>query len=352
MTVSSVWQQWTSQDVAIDLGTASTQVFVRGRGIVLNEPSLLVMEGGNNGEPYAVGHEAKEMMGRTPPELQLIHPLQRGVIANFTATQKMLKCFMTRAFPHRRPWGARVVISVPAMATPVETRAFKEVASALPGVRSVSMVPDPLAGAHGVGLPVARPTGCMLVDIGAGTTEASVLSKGGIVISRSIPLAGNAMDERIIQYLRSKYNLIIGDRTAEELKIRVGSAKPLTKELTYLVTGHDLNHELPGTIEIGTNEVHEAISGVVTSILDLVCRVLELTPPELSADIVDRGVVLTGGGSTLRNLDELVAERLGLTVHLASEPLKSVACGAAEMMGATEAEFEFGLRVPRPAEIQ
>jgi len=351
MAVSSVWQQWTNQHVAIDLGTATTQVFVRGRGIVLNEPSLLVMEEGKDGEPFAVGQEAKEMMGRTPRDYHVIHPLQRGVIANFTATQAMLKCFMARAFPRRRPWGARVVISVPAMATPVETRAFREVVSALPGVRSVSMVPDPLAGAHGVGLPVGRPTGCMLVDVGAGTTEASVLSKGGIVINRSIPVAGNTMDERIIQYLRNRYNLIIGDRTAEELKIRVGSAKPLTKELTYLVTGHDLNHELPGTIEVRTNEVYEAISGIVNNILDLVCRVLELTPPELSADILDRGVVLTGGGSMLRNLDELMAERLGLPVTVASEPLKSVACGAAEMMGTTEAELEFGLRAPRPAEV-
>ena len=352
MAVSSVWQHWTNQDVAIDLGTANTLVFVLGRGIVVDEPSLLVMEEGKGEEPFAVGREAREMLGRTPRELRVVHPMQRGVIADYSATQKMLKCFLERALPRRRPWGARVVVSVPAMATPVEARAFRDVVSGLPGIRSVSMVPDPLAGAHGAGLPIGRPTGCMLVDIGAGTTGASVLSNGGIVISRAIPLAGDAMDERIIQYLRSKYNLVIGERTAEELKIHVGSAKPLSKELSRLITGYDLANGLPGTIQVRTNEVHEAISGILTVILDLVCRVLELTPPELSADILDRGVVLTGGASLLRNMDELVAERLGLPVTVANEPRRSVACGAAEMMGTTEAEHELGLRVPRPAEIQ
>jgi len=227
------------------------------------------------------------------------------------------------------------MISIPAVATSVEARAFREVVANLPGVRSVVTVPDPLAGAHGVGLPIASPTGCMLLDIGAGVTECTVLSRGGIVITRSIPVAGNTIDERILSHLRGKFNLVIGDRTGEQLKIKVGSAKLLDDPLSAMVTGHSLSSGLPRTILVESNEIHEAISSVVGMIVELVRRVLEVTPPELSADIFDRGVALTGGGALLRNLGEVLSERIGVPVTVAAEPMTSVACGAAELMGSS-----------------
>ena len=225
------------------------------------------------------------------------------------------------------------MISVPAVATSVDARAFREVVANLPGVRSVATVPDPLAGAHGVGLPISTPTGCMLLDIGAGVTECTVLSRGGIVITRSIPVAGSTIDERILSHLRGKFNLMIGDRTAEQLKIKVAAAKLLDDQLSVMVTGHSLSSGLPRTILVQSNEIYEAVSGVVNMIVELVHRVLEVTPPELSADIFDRGVALTGGGSLLRHLDEVLSERIGIPATVAAEPMTSVACGAAELMG-------------------
>lgn len=345
--------RWTSQEVAIDMGTANTLFYLKGRGIVLNEPSLVVVEdtmGVAEPKLRAFGADAREMIGRTPRNLRLVRPLQRGMIADFSATQKMLGCFLSKSL-RRRLWRARVMISIPAVATSVEARAFREVVANLPGVRSVSTVPDPLAGAHGVGLPIGSPTGCMLVDIGAGVTECTVLSRGGIVITRSIPVAGNAIDERILSHLRGKFNLMIGDRTAEQLKIKVGSAKLLDEQLSVMVTGHSLSSGLPRTIMVQTNEIYDAIAGVVGMIVELVHRVLEVTPPELSADIFDRGIALTGGGSLLRNLSVVLSERMGVPVSLAAEPMTSVACGAAELMGDRTQEHQKPLlaRIAREA---
>ncbi|RPI25316.1 MAG: rod shape-determining protein [Acidobacteria bacterium] len=324
---------WANQDIAIDMGTANTIMYVRGRGIVVNEPSLVVMDDRKSQNPvHAVGEAAKQMIGRTPRTLKVIRPLQRGVIADFTATQDMLKFLMSKAVRRRAPWRSRVTISVPAVATSVEARAFRDVVSSLPGVRSVSTVPDPLAGAYGVGLPVDEATGCMLTDIGAGVTETTVISRGGIVLTRSIPLGGNTLDERILHSVRRKFNVIIGEQTAEEVKIRVGSATPVRNQMSMMATGRSLQTGLPETVEIRTNEVCEAITSANLAIVELVRRVLEQTPPELAADILDRGLVLTGGGSLLRNLDQFLSEQIGIPVRVSAQPMTSVATGAGEMI--------------------
>ncbi len=324
---------WAKQDIAIDMGTANTIMYVRGRGIVVNEPSLVVMNDRKNQNPIqAVGEAAKQMIGRTPRSLKVIRPLQRGVIADYTATQSMLKALIAKAVRHPGPWRSRVMISVPAMATSVEARAFKDVVSNLPGVRSVATVPDPLAGAYGVGLPVDEATGCMLTDIGAGVTETTVISRGGIVLTRSIPLGSNGFDERILHSVRKKFNVIIGEQTAEEVKVRIGSAVPLRNQLRMSATGRSLHTGLPQTVELHTNEVCEAITAVNLAIVELIRRVLEQTPPELAADILDRGLVLTGGGALLRNVDQFLSEQIGIPVHLAPQPITSVASGAGEMM--------------------
>jgi len=244
----------------------------------------------------------------------------------------MLKALIAKAVRRHGPWRSRVMISVPAMATSVEARAFRDVVVNLPGVRTVATVPDPLAGAYGVGLPVDEATGCMLADIGAGITECSVISKGGIVLTRSIPLGGNAVDERILHSVRRKFNVIIGDQTAEELKIRIGSAMPLRNQLSMMATGRSLHTGLPETREIHTNEVCDAITAVNLAIIELIRRVLEQTPPELAADILERGLVLTGGGALLRNMDQFLSEQVGIPVRLAPQPLTSVAAGAGEMI--------------------
>jgi rod shape-determining protein MreB len=326
--------EWAKQDIAIDMGTANTIMFVRGRGIVVNEPSLVVMSDRKNQDPVqAVGEAAKQMIGRTPRSLKLVRPLQRGVIADYTATQSMLKALISKAIRHRNPLRrSRVMISVPAMATSVEARAFKDVVSNLPGIRSVATVPDPLAGAYGVGLPVDEATGCMLTDIGAGVTETTVISRGGIVLTRSIPLGGNAVDERILHSVRKRFNVIIGEQTAEEVKIQIGSAMPLREQLSMLATGRSLHTGLPETVEIHTNEVCEAITAVNLAIVELIRRVLEQTPPELAADILDRGLMLTGGGALLRNIDQFLSEQIGIPVRLAPQPITSVATGAGELI--------------------
>jgi len=324
---------WAKQDIAIDMGTANTIMYVRGRGIVVNEPSLVVMSDRKNQNPiHAVGEAARQMIGRTPRGLKVIRPLQRGVIADYTATQSMLKTLIAKAVHRRSPWRSRVMISVPAMATSVEARAFKDVVSNLPGVRSVATVPDPLAGAYGVGLPVDEATGCMLTDIGAGVTETTVISRGGIVLTRSLPLGGNAVDERILHSVRKKFNVVIGEQTAEEVKVRIGSAMPIRDQLSMLATGRSLHTGLPETVEIHTNEVCEAITAVNLAIVELIRRVLEQTPPELAADILDRGLVLTGGGALLRNLDQFLSEQIGIPVRLTAQPITSVATGAGEMI--------------------
>jgi len=324
---------WTKQDIAIDMGTANTIMYVRGRGIVVNEPSLVVMSDRKNQNPvHAVGEAAKQMIGRTPRALKVIRPLQRGVIADYTATQDMLKALLAKAVRRGSGWRSRVMISVPAMATSVEARAFKDVVGNLPGVRSVTTVPDPLAGAYGVGLPVDEATGCMLTDIGAGVTETTVISRGGIVLTRSIPLGGNAVDERILHSVRKKFNVIIGEQTAEEIKVRIGSAVPLRTQLSMMATGRSLRSGLPETVEVHTNEVCEAITAVNLAIVELIRRVLEQTPPELAADILDRGLMLTGGGALLRNLDQFLSEQIGIPVCLAPQPITSGATGAGEMI--------------------
>ncbi|HXK60552.1 MAG TPA: rod shape-determining protein [Acidobacteriota bacterium] len=334
-------RSWANQDIAIDMGTANTVMYVKGRGIVVNEPSLVVINDRKSQNPiHATGEAAKQMIGRTPRSLNVIRPLQRGVIAHYTATQDMLKCMMAKAVRRRGPFGSRVMIAVPAVATSVEARAFRDVVGSLPGVRSVTTVPDPLAGAYGVGLPVDEPTGCMLTDIGAGVTEATVVSRGGIVLTQAIPLGGNAIDEKILHDIRNKFDVVIGEQTAEDIKIRIGSATPLRDELIMTATGRSLHTGLPKTIEIRSNEICGAITSVNMTIVDLIRRVLEQTPPELAADILERGLVLTGGGALLRNMDQFLSEQIGIPVTLSEHPMTSVASGVWEIIKRSNGESD------------
>ena len=313
-----------SQDISIDLGTATTLVFVKGRGIVLCEPSVVAVERGSS-QVLAVGEEAKRMIGRTPGNISAIRPMKDGVIADFEITEAMLRYFIKKVQPKKlnKPL---VVIAIPSGITEVEKRAVRD--SALrAGAREVFLVEEPKAAAIGVGLPIHEPGGNMIIDIGGGTTEMAVISLDGIVISRSIRIAGDEMDQAIIEHLRKAYNVMIGERTAEEVKIRIGSAYPLDEELTMEVRGRDLVIGLPKTVTITSEEVREALSEPTRAIVESARLTLEKTPPELSADLIDRGIVLAGGGSLLRGLDKLVAEATSLAVHVAENPVTAVALG-------------------------
>jgi rod shape-determining protein MreB and related proteins len=314
-----------SNDIGIDLGTANTLVYVKDHGIVLREPSVVAVQQGTN-KVLAVGDEAKRMLGRTPGNIVAIRPLKDGVIADFEVTEAMLRHFISKVHNRRRMVRPRVVIAVPSGITEVEKRAVKDSATHA-GAREVYLIEEPMAAAIGVGLPVQDAAGNMIIDIGGGTTEVALISLSGIVFSRSVRVAGDELDESIINYMKRAYNLMIGERTAEDIKIKIGSAYKLEKEMSMEVKGRDLVAGLPKTITISSQEVREALLEPVSTIVDSVRITLERCPPELSADLVDRGLVLAGGGALLRGLDKLLQEETGLSVHVAEDPLSAVAEG-------------------------
>ncbi|MEO8206938.1 MAG: rod shape-determining protein [Chthoniobacterales bacterium] len=319
-----------SNDIGIDLGTANTLVYVKDHGIVLREPSVVAVQSGTN-RVLAVGDEAKRMLGRTPGNIVAIRPLKDGVIADFEITEAMLRHFISKVHNRRRMVRPRVVIAVPSGITEVEKRAVKDSATHA-GAREVYLIEEPMAAAIGVGLPVQDAAGNMIIDIGGGTTEVALISLSGIVFSRSVRVAGDELDEAIIQYMKRAYNLMVGERTAEEIKIKIGSAYKLEKETSMEVKGRDLVAGLPRTITITSQEVREALLEPISTIVDSVRITLERCPPELSADLVDRGLVLAGGGALLRGLDKLLAEETGLPVHVADDPLSAVAEGTGKAL--------------------
>jgi len=318
-------------DIGIDLGTANVLVFVKGKGIVLREPSVVAKDVRTN-RTIAVGEEARQMLGRTPAGIQAIRPLRDGVIADFEVTEAMLSYFIKKV-TRKRSWLANlfiakpnVIICVPAEITSVEERAVRDAAK-LAGASTVEIIEEPMAAAIGAGLPIDGPAGNMVVDIGGGTSDVAVISLGGIVVSQSIRMAGNKFDEAIVRHVRRVYNLMVGERSAEEVKIAIGSAYRLDDELTMEIRGRDLINGLPKTVTITSEEVREALAESVQSIVEAVKTVLEQTPPELAADIIDRGIILTGGGALLRGLDTLLAEVTGIPVIVADDPLSCVAIG-------------------------
>jgi len=322
-----------SIDIGIDLGTANSLVYVKGEGIVLREPSVVAIERETN-QVVAVGLEAKKMLGRTPGNIVAIRPMKEGVIADFDVTQQMLNYFVNRVITGRgarRLTKPRVVVSVPSGITEVEKRAVRE-SAVQAGARAVHLIEEPMAAAIGAGLPVEEPVGSMVIDIGGGTTEVAVISLGGIVVSKSVRCAGDAMDEAIIQHMKRKYNLLIGERTSELIKINIGSAYP-TEEVMYMdVKGRDLVAGVPRTIEINSDEIREALQEPINSIVTAVRVALERTPPEHAADLVDKGIVLAGGGALLRNMDVLLREETGLPVTIADDPVSAVALGSGKTL--------------------
>jgi len=319
-----------SSDLAIDLGTANTLVFAEGRGIVVREPSIVAVNRITN-KVEAVGSAAKDMLGRTPGNIVAIRPMKDGVIADFEVTERMLDYFIKKAHGRSLFVRPKIVISVPSDITQVEKRAVKD--SALQaGASEVFIVEQAMAAAIGAGLPITEPTGNMIVDIGGGTTDVAVISLAGIVYSKSVRVASNEMDEAIIQYIKRKYNLLIGERTAEAIKIEIGSAYPLDEPISMEIKGRDLVEGVPKSLNLTDAEVREALAETVGIILDAVRVALEKTPPELSADIMDKGIVLTGGGSMLKNLDRRLREETGLPIATAEDPLSSVALGTGAML--------------------
>ncbi len=318
-------------DLAIDLGTANTLVFLKGRGIIVQEPSIVVVNK-LTGKVEAVGSRAKEMLGKTPTSVMAIKPMRDGVIADFEIAEKMLDYFIKKATNNRGFWlRPRIVIGIPTGVTQVERRAVKDVATRAKA-SEVFLVEQPMTAAVGADLPITEPTGSMIVDIGGGTTDIAVISLHGVVFNHSIRIAGNEMDEEIIQYLKKKYNLLIGERSAEQVKMQIGSAYPLDEPMTMEIKGRDLREGIPKTIVIDDQEIREALEDVVSSIVNAVRIALERTPPELSADIIDRGIVLTGGGALLRNLDKRLREETQLPVFVTDDPLTSVVLGAGRLL--------------------
>jgi rod shape-determining protein MreB len=320
-----------SSDLAIDLGTANTLVAAKGKGIVVNEPSIVALNK-TTGEVEAVGREAKEMLGRTPGNIVAIRPMKDGVIADFKVTERMLCYFIQKAHGRKVLVHPRIVIGVPCEITQVEKRAVVDSAYRAKA-SEVHLVEQAMVAAIGAGLPITEPCGNMIVDIGGGTTDVAVISLSGIVYSRSVRVAGNEMDEAIMQYLKRKYNLLVGERSAEQIKIQVGSAYPLDKPLTMETRGRNLIEGVPKTITVDDSEIREALSECVATIMNAIRVCLERTPPELSADISDRGIVLTGGGALLKNLDRRIREETGLPVSIAEDPLASVVLGISKMLG-------------------
>ncbi len=319
-----------SSDLAIDLGTANTLVYAKGKGIVVFEPSIVAINR-STGKVEAVGKEAKDMLGRTPGNISAIRPMKDGVIADFEITEKMLSHFIRKAHNRSTLVRPRIVIGIPSEVTQVEKRAVRD--SALKAKASeVYLVDQAMAAAIGAGLPITEPSGNMIVDIGGGTTDIAVISLAGIVYSKSVRVAGNEMDEAILQHIKKKYNLLIGERTAEHIKTEIGSAYPLDEPISMEIKGRDLIEGVPKTLLVGDAEIREALDEPVSVIVNSVRVALERTPPEISADIVDRGIVLTGGGSLLRNFDKLLREETGLPVSVAEDPLSSVVLGTGKML--------------------
>ncbi len=325
--LKSMW----SQDMAIDLGTANTLVVVKGRGVVLNEPSVVaVINENGKRRVLAVGDEAKTMLGRTPGNIQAIRPLRDGVIADFIVTEEMIKHFIKKVHNKNTFANPRILICVPTGSTPVERKAIQDSALAA-GARRVQLIEEPIAAAIGAGLPIQEATGSMIVDIGGGTTEIAVMSLGGVVFSKSLRLAGDAMDSAIINYMRKKFNLLIGESTAEKIKKEIGTAMPTSNNI-YLMKGRDLRSGTPKEISLSEEDACEALMPILNLILGAIKEALENTPPELSADLVDMGLVLTGGGALLKNIDKLIAKDTGLPVTIADNPLECVALGTGKAL--------------------
>jgi rod shape-determining protein MreB len=318
-----------SSDIGIDLGTANTLVFIKGQGVVIREPSVVAMQK-NTKKILAVGAEAQKMLGRTPGNIVAVRPMKSGVIADFAITEAMIRYFIRKARGHKliRP---RVVIAVPSEITEVEWRAVEEAAKHA-GARDVTLIEEPMAAAIGVGLPVSEAAGNLIVDIGGGTCEVALISLAGIVFAKSVRVGGDTMDECIIQYMRRVYNLLIGERTAEEIKTTIGSAYPLEEEVSMEVRGRDLVAGLPKTLRVTSEEIREALKDPVTTIVDAIRITLNDAPPELASDLVDRGIVLSGGSSLLCGLDRLIAAQTGLPVTLADDPLSGVANGTGKVL--------------------
>lgn len=335
MSIFEKFSDYFSNDIAIDLGTANTLVYVRGRGIILDEPSVVAVQRnfrGMQNRVLAVGKEAKEMLGRTPGSIVAIRPIKDGVIADFEVTQSMLKYFIKKSMGERRSFvNPRIIICVPFGITPVEKRAVKEAAQSA-GAREVYLIEEPMAAAIGAGLPITEPSGNMVVDMGGGTTGVAVISLGGIVYCKSIKVAGDKFDEAIVNYVRRQFNLLIGERTAENIKIQIGNAYPFEEERTLEIKGRDLVAGAPKTIEITSSQVNDALMDPLSEVVDAVRTALEKTPPELASDIVDNGIVLTGGGALLANLDVLLRERTGLPVSIAEDPLSCVVMGSGKVL--------------------
>ncbi|MFB3146278.1 MAG: rod shape-determining protein [Nitrospirales bacterium] len=325
---------WFSSDLAIDLGTATTLVYVRGQGIVLNEPSVVAIEKQSN-TVLAVGVEAKRMVGRTPGNIVAIRPIKEGVIADFGMTEKMLKYFITKAHNRSSFVRPRVIIGVPSRITEVEQRAVRESATHA-GAREVYLIEEPVAAAIGAGLPITEPSGNMVVDIGGGTTDIAVISLGGIVCSESVKIAGDQMDEAIMSYVKRRYNLLIGEHMAEKVKMEVGSAYPLEEQKTMMVKGRDMISGIPRTVVVNDAEIREALEEPIHAIINALRMSLEKTPPELAGDIIDRGVVLTGGGSMLPGLATRFQEETNLPIITVDDPLTSVVLGVGKVLDEIE----------------
>lgn len=336
-----------SNDMGIDLGTASTLVFVKGQGIVLCEPSVVAVQKGTN-QVLAVGSEAKRMLGRTPGNIVAIRPLKDGVIADFDITEAMLRYFIKKMHNRKILVGPRMVIAIPSGITEVEKRAVRDSAERA-GARAVFLIEEPMAAAIGVGLSIEEPSGNMIIDIGGGTTEMAVISLAGIVFSKSIRIGGDEMDAAIVEHMKKNYNLMIGERTAEDIKIKIGSAYPMDEELSLEVKGRDLVTGLPKMVTISSEEIREAISTPLGAILEATKITLERTPPELAADLIERGIILAGGGSLLRGLDKLIAEETGLPVHVADDPLTAVVLGTGKAL--SEIKYLKRVIVPQRLEI-
>jgi rod shape-determining protein MreB len=324
---------WFSNDLAIDLGTANTLVYVKGKGIVLSEPSVVAVRADGRGpnKVLAVGKEAKMMLGRTPGNILAIRPMKDGVIADFEITEAMLRHFIRKVHNRRTLIRPRIIVSVPSGITQVEKRAVRESAESA-GAREVYLIEEPMAAAIGAGLPITEPTSNMVVDIGGGTTEVAVISLAGIVYSKSVRVAGDKMDESILQHIKRKYNLLIGERTAELIKTTVGNAHPEEIVERMQIKGRDLVSGIPKIIEIDSDEVRESIREQIDTIVETVKIALEQTPPELAADIVDRGIVLTGGGALLKGLDKLLREETGLPITITEDPLSTVVLGSGKAL--------------------
>jgi rod shape-determining protein MreB len=323
-----------TRDIGIDLGTANTLVHMKGKGIVLREPSVVAINN-HTGDVLSVGLDAKNMIGRTPGNITAIRPMKDGVIADFQVTQGMLKYFIRKVMGNNKLLRPRVVVCVPSGVTEVEKRAVID-ATLQAGAKEAYLIEEPMAAAIGAKLPVEEPSGSMVVDIGGGTSEVAVISLGGIVVSRSLRIAGNELDDAIVHYVKKEYNLMIGERTAEDIKIRIGSASPLEPEIDINISGRDLVTGLPKDISISSKEIREALAEPVNAIVDSIKYTLEKTPPELAADIMERGIMLTGGGAMLKGLDKLILKETGIPVNIAEFPLDCVVLGTGRVLDEIE----------------